>query len=378
MTDFRYIPLIMRIAFVLGTRPEIIKTAPLIFAAQDSGDAFDLIHTGQHFDWGMDGRFFAELDLPKPDLILAAGGKPYAEQVAYLIRELAKAFEERRPDVVVLQGDTVTVMAGALAAQRIGIPVAHHEAGLRSRDQHMSEEYHRIITDHLSELLCAPTESAMKNLMSEGVPESRCRMTGNTIVDAVRRFAAKAHVSSDIHRQLNIGPAGYFLLTFHRGENVDVKERFASGLQALSDLRIAHPDRPIVFPVHPRVERRRAEFGFSWPEGVIALPPLGYLDMLKLLAEADVVMTDSGGLQEEASILGTPCVTLRDSTERPETVDAGVNILAGVDAKAIVEAVTQMRGKRFAAGTHYGDGRAAERILASIRDVVLSREPASA
>lgn len=358
----------MRIAFVLGTRPEIIKTAPLVFESARQEIDFEIVHTGQHYDWAMDGQFFSQLGLPKPAVVLASGGKPYAELFAYLLRELQAVLGERRPDAVVVQGDTVTVLAGALAARAVGIPVVHHEAGLRSRDLHMSEEYHRIIVDHMSDILCAPTDDAYANLRNEGVPAARVRMTGNTIVDAVRHFVAAANGTSDVHARLGVVPSAYFLLTFHRAENVDRRERFAACLESLRRVRDTHPDRPILFPVHPRVERRRAEFGFGWPEGVVVLDPLGYLDMLKLVADADAVLTDSGGIQEESAILGTPCVTLRDSTERPEAVASGANIVAGVEPAAVSAAVAAMRGKRFPPSSAYGDGAAAARVVAAVRD----------
>ena len=359
----------MRLAFVLGTRPEIIKTAPLIFEAQARELPFLIVHTGQHYDWEMDRRFFEELGLPEPAVRLEAGGKPYAEQVAYLLRELSRVFGQERPDAVVVQGDTVTVMAAALAARGFNIPVVHHEACLRSRDPRMSEEYHRIITDHVSDLLFAPTEDALRNAREEGVPRDRAHLTGNTIVDAVKRFSEEAKARSTALEDLGLAPRSYFLLTFHRAENVDDPHRFASFLRAIERVRDENKDRPIVFPAHPRVEKRRAEFGLAWPEGVKIVPPLGYLDMLRLVAEADVVMTDSGGLQEEAALLGTPCVTLRDSTERPETVAAGVNVIAGLDPERIASAVASMRGKRFEPIAAFGDGRAAGRII----DLILER-----
>jgi len=353
----------MKLCFILGTRPEIIKTAPLIFAAREAGVEFALVHSGQHYDAQMDGRFFGELSLPEPDVRLQAGGKPYAEQVAYLLRELPKALAAIKPDAVVLQGDTVTVMAGALAAHGLHIPIIHHEAGLRSRDPRMAEEYHRIITDHLATILCAPTEAAVKNLVDEGVPHERVHLTGNTIVDAVNRFSGPAARNSRVLESLSLSPKSYFVLTFHRAENVDEPGRFFAFLLALSRIAEEHPDRKIVFPVHPRVEKRRLEFGQEWPVAIVPIAPLGYLDTLRLLSSADVILTDSGGLQEEAAILGVPCVTMRDSTERPETVEAGSNIVAGLDAEAVSKAVHAMRGRVLTPTLAYGDGMAAAKII---------------
>lgn len=353
----------MRLAFVIGTRPDIIKTAPLIFAAKKTGVDFFVIHTGQHYNPEMDSDFFTELGLDNPDIRLAAGGRPYAEQVAYLLRELAIVFQTEKPTAVVLQGDTVTVMASALAAHKVGIPIVHHEAGIRSRDPSMSEEYHRIITDHLSTLLCAPTEEAVKNLQDEGVPIERLHLTGNTIADALRLFSDKAKQTSSILAQHNLQPKKYFVLTFHRAENVDVKERFLLCMQALTRIHNEHPDHPIVFPVHPRVEKCRQKYGVEWPAGLSILPPLGYLDMLQLTANADLMLTDSGGLQEECSFLGVPCVTLRDSTERPETVSAGVNLIAGLAPDNVSAAVKTMLTKKISPVEIYGNGHAAERIM---------------
>lgn len=353
----------MKLCFILGTRPEIIKTAPLIFAARDFGFESAMVHSGQHYDDKMDSRFFDELSLPEPTLRLSVGGKPYAEQVAYLLRELPKTLSDIRPDAVVLQGDTVTVLTGALAAHGLHIPIIHHEAGLRSRDQRMAEEYHRIITDHMSTILCAPTEVAVKNLIDEGVPRENIHLTGNTIVDAVRLFSGRAARASRILNRLSLSPKSYFILTFHRAENVDEPGRFSNFIQTLSRVADDHPDRKIVFPVHPRVEKRRLEFGMEWPSAILPIDPLGYLDMLRLLSSADVILTDSGGLQEEAAILGVPCVTMRETTERPETVEAGANIVTGLDAEAVAKAVLEMRGRILIPTSVYGDGMSAARII---------------
>ncbi len=366
----------MRLCFIFGTRPEIIKTAPIIFAAREVGLTTCMVHTGQHYDVAMDGRFFEELELPPPDVRLEAGNRPYAEQVAYLLRELPDVLRRLAPDAVVLQGDTVTVMAGALSAHRLHIPIAHHEAGLRSRDPRMSEEYHRIIADHVSNLLCAPSQAALRHLMAEGVPRERVHLTGNTVVDSIRRFTTIAEQRSSILETLGLAPKSYFVLTFHRAENVDERDRFLSFLEAVRRVVAAHPDRTIVFPVHPRVEKRRQEFGGAWPQGVRPIAPVGYLDMLRLLSCADLVLTDSGGLQEESAILGVPCVTLRDSTERPETVEAGANVVAGLEPEAVVRAVAAMRGRVVAPIDAYGDGQAARKIIAIISGLLASREPA--
>jgi UDP-N-acetylglucosamine 2-epimerase (non-hydrolysing) len=352
-----------RIAFVLGTRPEIIKTAPIIHEARRQGLEFGIIHSGQHYDRAMDGRFFEELGLPKPDIQLTSGGKPYAEQLAYLLREFPRAFAELKPSAIVVQGDTVTVMTAALAAQKTRIPVIHHEAGLRSRDQRMAEEYHRVITDHVSALLCAPTSEAVKNLLDEGADPSKVIMTGNTVVDAVRMFAPLAAGRHEILARHGLKAKNYFVLTFHRAENVDEPSRFATFIESLRSVVMDHPDRPIVFPIHPRVEKRRQEFGHEWPGGIVPVSSLGYLDMLRLVADADLVMTDSGGLQEECAVIGTPCVTLRDSTERPETVAAGINIVAGLETASVLAAVATMRGKCFSPIGVFGDGFAARRII---------------
>lgn len=363
----------MRLCFILGTRPEIIKTAPIAIAAREAGLTSLMIHTGQHYDESMDGRFFEELSLPAPDIRLAAGNRPYAEQVAYLLRELPEALNRLAPDALVLQGDTVSVLAGALSAQRLNIPIIHHEAGLRSRDPRMSEEYHRIITDHISSVLCAPSEDAARHLMEEGVPRERVYLTGNTVVDAVRLFASEAERRSRILQELALVPRSYFVLTFHRAENVDERGRFQLFLESIGRVAAEHPDRQIVFTVHPRVEKRCLEFGAEWPRGVRPIAPLGYLDMLRLLSSADLVMTDSGGLQEESAIIGVPCVTLRDSTERPETVDAGVNIVAGLEPENVSQAVAAMRGRFADPIAAYGDGQAAQRIIRIIMSTFARR-----
>jgi len=328
----------MKLLFVIGTRPEIIKTAPLYREARSRGFDCEIIYTGQHYDDGMSGTFMRQFGLPEPDYRLEVGGLPYAEQVKRLHAGIPRLIWKSNPDWVVVQGDTVTVMVASLVANSLGFMVLHHEAGLRSFDYRMSEEYHRIIADHVADRLCVPTSEAIDNLRKEG---RNGTLTGNTIADSLELYGRKAMSKATIM----LPERPYFLLTFHRAENLD-----NSGVKSLeeivNDVSLSNPGVDIVFPIHPRTAAKLDRELVDFPVCLNAIDPVGYGDFLKLLDGASLVLTDSGGVQEEAAMLGTPCVTLRETTERPETVACGMNTVVGLDPGRAAAAAKSMRGKR--------------------------------
>ncbi len=353
-------------AFVLGTRPEIVKLSPLIRLFERLGRRFILIHTGQHYSYEMDKLFFKELCLPLPHHHLSLPSKVLGRQGEHtgrMMGALETVFMKESPDIVFVQGDTNSVLAASVVAAKLPtVRLAHVEAGLRSYDRLMPEEVNRILSDHVSDYLFAPTEGARKILRGEGIPDEKIFVTGNTIVDAVKQNLAIAKKRRATPR----GPLSvrkpFFLLTLHRQENVDYFERFSAILQGLA-LVAREFKYPILFPMHPRTRRRLEEFNLRLPDGVRTLVPIGFLDFLRLEAETKLVLTDSGGVQEEACILGVPCVTFRTTTERPETLTIGSNVLAGYEPKKILRCAQKMFGRKATWKNPFGDGRAGERIL---------------
>ena len=352
----------MKIAIILGTRPEIIKMSPIIRECEKQGIDYYILHTGQHYSFEMDSVFFDGLNMPAARYNLDAGSGTHSRQTATMLAGIEENLLKDTPDVVLVQGDTNTVLAGALAASKLGIHVGHVEAGLRSFDRTMPEELNRVIVDHLSDYLFAPTETSRRYLLEEGIPDERIFVTGNTIVDAVYRNIEIAKKKVDVFGRLGLSEGGYFLATAHRAENVDDPVRLGGILEGF---RLVYEEfgMPVVFPAHPRTVKMISEFGFDVPSGTRMIEPLGYLEFLQLERGARCVLTDSGGLQEEACILGVRCVTLRDNTERPETVDVGANVLVGCDAVKIVEGVRRMMECRDEWRDLYGDGTASERII---------------
>jgi UDP-N-acetylglucosamine 2-epimerase (non-hydrolysing) len=360
-------------ALLLGTRPEIIKMSPVIRACERRDLDFFVLHTGQHYSYEMDRVFFEDLRLPEPAYHLDTGPGSHAEQTGKILKGVEEVLAREKPDTILVQGDTNTVLAGALAAAKcyvrrdpqgkglLPVKIGHVEAGLRSFDRTMPEEVNRIVADHLADACFAPTEEARGNLLREGIPGEKVFVTGNTIVDAVRENLALAGKAGDVTGDLDLAEKGYFLLTLHRQENVDSEARLAGILGALERLHES-TGIPIVFPMHPRTEKMVRAFGL--PVGAFRIiRPLGFLSFLQLESRARLVLTDSGGVQEEACILGVPCVTLRDSTERPETVTAGANIVAGISPPAILGAVETMLRRPVTWENPFGDGRAGDRIM---------------
>jgi len=369
---------------VVGARPQFVKLAPVsraIEAANARGASIEsvVVHTGQHYDPALSDVFFSELGIPEADLDLGVGSGSHGRQTARMLEGLEQAIQERRPELVLTYGDTNSTLAATLAAAKLHVPVAHVEAGLRSFNRRMPEETNRLVADHLSDLLFAPTPEAMRNLEREGLAD-RARQVGDVMLDALRAFAPVARERSQVLERLGLDRGGYLVATLHRAENTDAS-RLAALLGALA--HIGPPARPVILPLHPRTAHVIKDAGLALPPGdaLRTVPPLGYLDMIALVAEARMVLTDSGGLQKEAFFLGRPCVTLREETEWVETVTGGGNVVAGTDdgriraAVAAWDAVLSRGEPDFAAGVQnaFGDGAASAKIIAQILEFLRAR-----
>jgi len=313
----------------------------------------------------MDRIFFEQLELPQPDHNLDVGSGNHGEQTGRILADLEAVLMAERPDVVLVQGDTNTVLAGALAASKLHIKVGHVEAGLRSYDRSMPEEINRVVADHVSDYCFAPTETSKSNLLKEGIAEEKIHVTGNTIVDSVYQNLEIAMRKVNILADLDLEPKGYFLVTSHRQENVDSRERLGEIIRGLQMVK-SEFGLPVVFPVHPRTRKMAESFGFEL-DGIQAIEPLGFLEFLQLEAGARLALTDSGGVQEEACILGVPCMTLRDNTERPETLDVGANLLAGADALRMVDRAKRIMQQGNGWKNPFGDGKASQLIIEALR-----------
>lgn len=351
----------MKITIIVGTRPEIIKMAPVIRELERQGREYFILHTGQHYSYNLDRIFFEQLKLPPSKYNLEVGSGSPAEQTAKILIGVERVLQEENPDLVLIEGDTNSILAGALAAVKLHIKVGHVEAGLRSYDRNMPEEINRILADHCSDFLFAPTEKAKAILLGEGIPEDKIFVTGNTIVDAVYQNLEIARGSANIINTLDLKPKGYFLVTVHRQENVDNRARFASILEGLDGVA-AEFEMPVIYPIHPHSRKTMAEFGLQ-PRGLRLVEPMDFLSFLQLESRARLILTDSGGVQEEACILNVPCVTLRDNTERPETLEVGSNILAGASPDRILKHTRLMLNRENKWSNPFGDGKAGERIV---------------
>jgi len=345
-------------AVILGTRPEIIKMSPIIRELEKRGLDYFILHTGQHYSYELDKVFFEQLKLPSADYNLEVGSSSHGEQTGKMLAGIEKILLREKPDVILVEGDTNTVLAGALAASKLHIKVGHVEAGLRSFYKGMPEEINRVLTDHCSDYLFAPTDVARENLLREGVDSEKIFVTGNTIVDAVYQNLELVDSENNV---LDVDPKEYILVTSHRQENVDIKDRFEGIIRGL-ELVYKEYGLPIIYPIHPRARKMLKQFGLE-TNGVKLVEPLDYLSFLYLESKARLVLTDSGGVQEETCILGVPCVTLRDNTERPETLEVGSNILVGTDPSRILEGVGIMMNKDNGWVNPYGDGKASRKIV---------------
>lgn len=352
----------MKYAIVLGTRPEIIKMSPIIRFLEKEDKDFFILHSNQHYSKELDQVFFEELNIPLPKYNLGVGSASHAVMTAKILEGVEGVLSEEKTNVVLVQGDTNTVMAAALAASKMGVKVGHVEAGLRSYDRNMPEEINRVIADHISDYLFAPTEKSAEILKKEAIPENKIFTVGNTIVDAVLQNRKLAKNKSHILEKMKLKSDKYILLTLHRPSNVDNKDVFEKIVAGLEKV-VSKLEIPIIFPVHPRTKSRMQDLGISLPPGVKATSPVGFLDFLQLENNAKLILTDSGGIQEEACILGVPAVTIRENTERPETVEAGANVLAGTDPDKILQSALTMSEKKCDWDNPLGDGKAAERII---------------
>ncbi|MDG6257870.1 MAG: UDP-N-acetylglucosamine 2-epimerase (non-hydrolyzing) [Methanomicrobiaceae archaeon] len=349
------------IAITLGTRPEIIKMAPIIRECEQQDIDYFLIHSGQHYSFEMDQTFFDELQLPRPHYNLNAGSGTHAWQTGKIMAGVEKVLLENPPDLILVQGDTNTVLAAALAASKLQHAIGHVEAGLRCFDRRLPEEINRVVTDHISDYLFAPTTKAVGNLRDEGIDESKIHLTGNTIVDAIYQNLQISCGGYDVAQKLGLQPGEYFLVTFHRPENVDSRATFSelmNGLNAIHD----EFSLPVVFPMHPRTKKQMTATGLS-PGSIHSIDPVGYLEFLQLEAGARCILTDSGGIQEESCILGIPCVTVRQNTERPETLLVGANVLSNVSCAEIVKKTQEILARGSGWVNPFGDGTAARNIV---------------
>jgi UDP-N-acetylglucosamine 2-epimerase (non-hydrolysing) len=359
-----------KVMLIAGARPNFMKIAPVHRALASRGDVeVSLVHTGQHYDAAMSQLFFEQLGIPTPDMNLEVGSASHAVQTAQILERFEAVVLEQRPDLVVVVGDVNSTAACGMVAKKIpGIGLAHVEAGLRSFDRSMPEEINRLVTDALSDLLFTSEKSGDRNLAAEGVPRERILFVGNVMIDTLRRHLDRARETRALEAQ-GVEPAGYGLLTLHRPSNVDDPAVFDPLFQAIADTAA---ELPIVFPVHPRtrpaLERWTRQHGEAALRQLRPVPPMGYLEFLHLMSEARILLTDSGGIQEESTVLEVPCLTLRENTERPATVDEGTNLLIGRDPDRLrQEAAKILRGEGKRGRIPEGwDGRAAERITEAI------------
>ncbi|OZU88942.1 UDP-N-acetylglucosamine 2-epimerase (non-hydrolyzing) [Virgibacillus indicus] len=349
----------MKILTVVGARPQFIKASMLSKVLKSNSEIEEvIIHTGQHYDDNMSSVFFKQLNLPKPDYYLGIGSGSHGKQTGKMLAELEKVMISENPDLVLVYGDTNSTLAGSLAASKLHIPIAHVESGLRSFNKKMPEEINRLVTDHLSNWLFCPSQAAVKNLKREGIVEE-IYQTGDIMYDSVLHFKPQALQQSTILQELSLSKNNYHLATIHRAENTDNPDRLKSILKALQQLKME-----IVLPLHPRTKNRIKDYKLT---DLISVPhikvvePLNYFDMLTIVSEAKVILTDSGGLQKEAYMLQVPCITLRDETEWVETVQSGWNYLAGADTLKIVNAVKAIQvPKKYP--PLFGDGKTAQKI----------------
>lgn len=329
----------MKVVSVVGARPQFIKCAPVSCELRQVAKEV-LVHTGQHYDDSMSGVFFRELGLPEPDYNLAVGSGLHGQQTGEILKKIEEVLLKEKPDVVLVYGDTNSTLAGALAAAKLHIPVAHVEAGLRSHNRRMPEEINRVMTDHLSALLLCPTETAVENLRREGVNDG-VHLVGDVMYDALLDGVEIAKRTSTILGRLGLQPHRFILATVHRAENTDDYQRLERIITAL--VQLARDGRKVVFPVHPRTQKLLKRYSFELDEEILLIDPVSYLDMVLLESMASVILTDSGGIQKEAYWLQTPCLTLRDETEWKETVQSGWNQLVGTDPQRILRAVDETR-----------------------------------
>jgi UDP-N-acetylglucosamine 2-epimerase (non-hydrolysing) len=353
----------MKIGIILGTRPEIIKLSSVIRHCKEQGMDYFIVHTNQHYSENMDSIFFQELELPQAKYNLGIGSGTHGEMTGRMMIEIEKVFIQEKPDVILVQGDTNTVMAGALVASKMGIKVGHIEAGLRSFDRTMPEEINRIVTDHISDYLFCPTNIQSDILLSEGIYKESIFVTGNTVVDAVTECLEISKKKSTILQTHDLKENEYILMTSHRPSTVDVQAHLQAVIDGVEAIAMKCTKK-IVFPIHPRTKKMIESFGIVLSELFILIEPVGYLDMLSLQKNSFLIVTDSGGLQEESCILEKKCVVIRENTERPEAVEVGGCVLAGnSDAGKIISLSMNLIEKNVQWKNPFGDGRSGKEIL---------------
>src|SRR2546425_4822957 len=359
----------LKVIIVAGARPNFIKVAPIVAAMRRRPKDFQpiLIHTGQHYDAAMSQAFFRDLEMPEPDIDLGVGSASHAVQTAGVIQAFEPVVISEKPDWVVVVGDVNSTMACAIVCAKLNVKVAHVEAGLRSRDRSMPEEINRVLTDQIADLLLTPSRDGDANLRAEGIPEARIRFVGNVMIDSLMTQLDRARQSS-VLTTLELQEKSYAVLTLHRPSNVDQQAAFGRILDALEEIARR---LPIVFPAHPRTRKMIDELGLGARvqsmKNLRVIDPVGYLDFLRLTSCARLVLTDSGGIQEETTVLGIPCITLRENTERPITVEMGTNTIAGTDTSKIIAAANRALNNALPESNvripEFWDGRAADRIL---------------
>lgn len=353
----------MKIVTIIGARPQFIKAATVSSSLSKNDIKEVMIHTGQHYDQNMSDIFFQEMKIPEPGYNLGVNSSLHGAMTGRMLEKVEEILINEKPDAVLVYGDTNSTLAGAMAASKLHIPIAHVEAGLRSFNRKMPEEINRVVTDHLSELLFSPTAAGIANLKKEGVTKGVYH-TGDVMYDAALLFGDIANSNSNKIDELKIEKKNYFLATVHRAENTDNTQRLKAILTALNDLS---KNKPVVLPLHPRTKKYiDAEKLNSYLEGLLTVEPLSYLDMVALEKSAVVIITDSGGVQKEAYFHGVPCVTLRDETEWVETVEAGWNTIVGADRDNILDAVT--KAKKGNVIEDYGQGKASEKIVELLKE----------
>jgi UDP-N-acetylglucosamine 2-epimerase (non-hydrolysing) len=363
----------MKVIQVVGARPNFMKVAPLHRAIQKlAGWTSKIVHTGQHFDAKMSDVFFTQLELPEPDFFLGIGGGSHTEVTAKIMVAFEKIVETEKPDLIIVVGDVTSTLACTLVAIKMGIKVAHVEAGLRSFDRTMPEELNRILTDSVADYLFVTEESGMQHLKNEGVADERVFFAGNVMIDSLVRYQEKGKTTT-ILDYLGLSTSYYIVMTMHRPANVDTKE----GLESILELiELSSQDTKIIFPIHPRTRSHMEKFGLAdrldQAKNLIMTEPLGYLEFIQLMSNATAILTDSGGIQEETTYLGVPCLTFRDSTERPITVTLGTNqLLSDLDPKKTYAALKEILAGKVKKGSlpPLWDGKAAERIAAQLAEI---------
>ncbi len=354
-----------KIAIVVGTRPEIIKMASVIKYCQKKKIDFFIIHTGQHYSYGMDKVFFDELELPDPKYSLSIKSSAairQGEHTGKMMEAIEEVFLKEKPDIVLAEGDTNTVLAAALVSIKLYIKFGHVESGLRSFDKTMPEEINRTMADHMADFLFAPTETSRENLIRENISNKKIYVTGNTIVDSVFWSLEKSQKRKNMLADLKLEKNNYFLVTAHRQENVDDKEKLRNILKGLNAVQKRFK-LPVIYPMHPRTQKMLSHFTLDVPKSITIIEPLSYFEFLQLEAGSKLNFTDSGGVQEESCIFKVPCVTLRENTERPETLDINANILAGTNSEKILECAEKMLKSGKDWEQPFGNGASGEKII---------------